>query len=125
MPLSRRVLVMAVLGTIFFGAQAQPSNKWRIEVSSDADSDGVLVFQVLPTGRRPVDVTVHIPQDAGENHVARLIRDSMSVQLGRGYAVEVDDGEDVLVKRRGDTPDFDLILKEMSVTGLRIELDRE
>lgn len=125
MRISWRVAAVAVLVAASFGVVAEPSNKWRIEVSSDADSDGVVVFQVLPTGQPPVEVTVHIPRDAGENHVAQLIRDAMRAQLGSGYGVEVDDGEDVLVKKRGDTPAFDLSLREMGVKGLRIELDRE
>jgi hypothetical protein len=106
-------------------AAASPSNKWRIQVSSDADSDGVVVLRVIPQGGVPLDVTVQLAKDIGENGVARRIRDALRTQLGKGYQVEVDDGEDVLLKRRGDTPVFELQLLEKTVDGLRISLDRE
>ena len=39
--------------------------------------------------------------------------------------VETDDGEDVLVKKRGGTPDFEIIVVRNTAEGLRISLDRE
>jgi len=106
-------------------ALAAPSNKWRIQVSSDADSDGVVAFRIAPTNSSPVDVTVQVPKNAGENHIARLIRDTLRAKLGDRYKVEVDDGEDVLVKKRTGGADFDLTITQQSVSGVRITLDRE
>jgi len=106
-------------------ALAAPSNKWRIQVSSDADSDGVVVFRVAPTDSAPVDITVQVPKDAGENHVARLIRDTLRAKLGDRYKIEVDDGEDVLLKKRTGGSDFDLTITQKTVAGVRITLDRE
>jgi len=106
-------------------ALAAPSNKWRIQVSSDADSDGVVVFHVAPTKSAPVDVTVQVPKGAGENHIARLIRDTLRARLGDHYKVEVDDGEDVLLKKRSGGSDFDLSITQKTVAGVRITLDRE
>ncbi|MDG2519638.1 hypothetical protein L3D22_08580 [Lysobacter soli] len=106
-------------------AQAAPSNKWRIQVSSDADSDGVVAFRIAPTDAAPVDVTVQVPKDAGENHIARLIRDTLRAKLGDRYKIEVDDGEDVLVKKRTGGSNFDLTITQKTVAGVRITLDRE
>ena len=106
-------------------ALAAPSNKWRIQVSSDADSDGVVVFHVAPTNSAPVDITVQIPKDAGENHIARLIRDTLRAKLGDRYKIEVDDGEDVLLKKHIGGADFDLTITQKTVAGVRITLDRE
>ncbi len=106
-------------------AMAAPSNKWRIQVSSDADSDGVVVLRIAPTDAAPVDVTVQIPKDAGENHIARLIRDSLRAKLGDRYKVEVDDGEDVLVKKHHGSASFDLTVQQKTVAGVRISIDRE
>ena len=44
---------------------------------------------------------------------------------GAKFKVEVDDGEDVLVKKKGRQPDFDLKLVSNSVEAVRILLDRE
>lgn len=106
-------------------ALAAPSNKWRIQVSSDADSDGVVVFHVMPTKSAPVDVTVQVPKGAGENHIARLIRDTLRAKLGDRYKIEIDDGEDVLLKKRTGGPDFDLTITQKTVAGVRITLGRE
>jgi hypothetical protein len=106
-------------------ALASPSNKWRIQVSSDADSDGVVVFRIAPVKEAPIDITVAVPKNAGENHVAKLIRDAMRAKLGDTYRVEVDDGEDVLVKKRMGDANFDLTITQKTVSGIRISLDKE
>ena len=106
-------------------ALAAPSNKWRIQVSSDADSDGVVVLRIAPTDSAPVDITVQVPKDAGENHIAHLIRDTLRAKLGDRYKIEVDDGEDVLLKKRYGAADFDLTITQKTVAGVRITLDRE
>ena len=115
--------LLLVLATA--AAWAAPSNKWRIQVSSDADSDGVVVFRIAPTDAPAVDIAVQVPKDAGENHVARLIRDTLRARLGDRYKVEVDDGEDVLVKKHHGSADFDLTLQQKTVAGVRITIDRE
>ncbi len=106
-------------------AMASPSNKWRIQVSSDADSDGVVAFHIAPINEAAIDVSVAIPKDAGENHIARLIRDQLRAKLGDSYRVEVDDGEDVLVKKHHGDANFDLTITEKTAKGVRITLDRE
>lgn len=114
-----------VLALLAGSALATPSNKWRIQVSSDADSDGVVVFRLAPTDASPTDITVQIPKDAGENHIARLIRDTLRARLGDRYKVEVDDGEDVLVKKRHGGASFDLTIQQKTAAGVRITLDKE
>lgn len=106
-------------------ASASPSNKWRIQISSDADSAGVIVFDIVPVNGAPSSVTVQVPDDTDENDVADLIRGAMAAQLGGMYNVEVDDGEDVLVKKADGAADFDLQLRQNTVEGVRINLDRE
>ncbi len=107
-------------------ALASPSNKWRIQVSSDADSDGVVVFHIAPTDAAPpVDIAVQVPKGANENHIARIIRDTMRAKLGDRYKVEVDDGEDVLLKKHIGSASFDLSITSKTVSGVRITLDKE
>ena len=106
-------------------AFSSPSNKWRIQVSSDSDTDGVVVFHLAPVGEPAVDVTVPVPKGASENHVADLIRDAMRARLGDSYRIEVDDGEDVLVKKHLGAKNFDLTIKQQTVKGVRITLDKE
>ncbi len=102
------------------------SNKWRIEVSEGANSDGAIVFDVLVGGYDTRTVTTDIEDGYSENHVARVIANAFHDQLPReAFHVEVDDGEDVLVKARGDIRSFELRLRDNAVRGVRINLDRE
>jgi hypothetical protein len=115
-------LVTAVL--VAGATMAEPSNKWRIEFDDKAQTNGTIVLSVTPATGTPVRVEASIPAGTHENHVASIVRDSLKTALGGGYNVEVDDGEDVLVKQDG-VGTFDLRLVSSTVTGLEIELERE
>lgn len=102
------------------------SNKWRIEVSESAKSDGTLLFRLTPKDGTATDVAVAIKKGRSENHVADDIRDAMKATLdAKAYSAEVDDGEDVLVKRHHGQPDFSVVLVESSVEAVRIEIEKE
>lgn len=119
---------MAALSASYGVAQADAafSNKWRIEISEGANAPGTMTFRVTPSQGSPTDITAQIKGGRGENGVARDVRDALAAQLSPGrFDVEVDDGEDVLVKKREGQPDFALELVQSSITGTRVELDRE
>jgi hypothetical protein len=101
------------------------SNKWRLQVSEGANNDGVMHFRVTPKDQPPIDVRVPLKNGRGEDGCARDIRDAFKDALDKNlYKVELDDGEDVLVKRRtGST--FAIELVESTVKGTRINFDRE
>ena len=104
----------------------RPSNKWRIEFSEGANSDGVITFLVTPEVGHGQVVRTEIPDGTSENHVARRVRDAFREQLDpEHYHVEVDDGEDVLVKRVHRQPRFALELLSSNVKSVRINLQRE
>jgi hypothetical protein len=101
------------------------SNKWRLEVSEGANNDGTLLFRVTPDKGTPQDVLVTLKKGRGEDGCARDIRDTFKAQLdGKVYKVEVDDGEDVLVKKRKG-PDFEVKLVESTVKGTRVNVEKE
>lgn len=102
------------------------SNKWRIEFSEAANSGGVITFLVTPEVGHGQVVKSAIPDDTSENHVARLVRDAFREQLLKEhYHIEVDDGEDILIKSRHGSPDFALELISSNVKSVRIHLQRE
>lgn len=119
------ITATALLVVVGVAVAAGPSNKWRIQVSSDADSDGVVVFRIAPMNGEAIDVSVPIPKDAGENRIAGLIRDALRAKLGDSYRVEVDDGEDVLLKKHMGDVNFELTIAEQTAKGVRITLDKE
>jgi hypothetical protein len=101
------------------------SNKWRIEVSEGAKSAGTMLFRLTPKDGTPLDVSVAIADGRSENHVAKDIRDAMKTALdAKAFHTEVDDGEDVLVKKKKG-PDFALVLVESNVEAVRINVEKE
>jgi hypothetical protein len=101
------------------------SNRWRLQVSEGANNDGVMRFRVTPQGGAAIDVPVTLKNGRGEDGCARDIRDTFKKALDKDtYKVELDDGEDVLVKvRKG--PNVSIELVESTVKGTRVNLDRE
>ena len=108
-------------------ADDQPaySNKWRIEVSESAKSDGTMLFRVTPKEGTPVEVTVSIKDGRGENNIAKDIRDAFKGALdAKSFHTETDDGEDVLLKKKKG-PDFALVLVESTVEATRLNIEKE
>jgi len=102
------------------------SNKWRIEVSEGANSDGEFVFRLTPKDGTAQVITVAVEDGTRENRVAQAIEGAFEEQLDDGhYRVEVDDGEDVLVKKRLGAPRFALEVVSSTVRSVRIRLQRE
>jgi hypothetical protein len=100
-------------------------NKWRLEFSGNAESAGHIVVQLAPAEGEPIRATADIVDGRSENGVARDVRDALQEQAGGRYNVEVDDGEDVLVKKRKGERDFVVTVVENSVRGVRIGIDAE
>jgi hypothetical protein len=101
------------------------SNKWRLQCSGGANSAGEIVLRITPKDGDAIDVTAAIKDGRGENGVARDIRDALKGALDpKRFHVEVDDGEDVLIKKRGG-PNFEARLVSSTVKGVRISFDKE
>lgn len=101
------------------------SNKWRIEISEGAKSDGNLLFRLTPKDGTATDVSVAIKDGRSENNVASDVRDALKAALDeKAYKVEKDDGEDVLVKKRSGK-DFALVLVESTVKAVRVNIEKE
>lgn len=107
-------------------ALASPSNKWRLQFSGSAKSDGVITLRLSPVGGQPITVDIEVSDDTSENHVAKVVTESLRKKLpSDGYHVERDDGEDVLIKAKGGAADFDLEIVSNTVEHVSINPDRE
>lgn len=100
-------------------------NKWRLEFSGGAESAGRIVLQLAPSEGDPIRATVDVLEGRSENGVANDVRDALQAQAGRRYNIEVDDGEDVLVKKDDGERDFVITIVENSVRGVRINVGAE
>jgi hypothetical protein len=128
---SIRTLLPAIAAIAAFAAapafadDLKLSNKWRVEVSEGAKSDGTILFRVTPKDGTAVDVPVAIKDGTSENHVARTIRDAFRATLDKDeFHSETDDGEDVLLKKRKG-PNFELKFVESDVKAVRIRVKKE
>jgi outer membrane lipoprotein-sorting protein len=102
------------------------SNSWRIEVSEGANSDGEFVFNLTPKGGTTQVITIKVDDGTSEDHVARVIKRGFEKQLDTSkYDVEIDDGEDVLVKKDLTEPVFALEIVSSTVKSVRLRLQKE
>jgi hypothetical protein len=120
-------VVFSVMLTALALADASPtSGKWRIELSGQALTTGELVFRVTPRQGEATDVAVNIRSGRAENNVAKDVRDALAAKLSpQRYSVEVDDGEDVLIKKKQGQPDFAIELLEANVQNVSIKVEGE
>jgi hypothetical protein len=124
--ISTAVVSSLVLAALAFADGSPASNKWRIELSGQALTTGQLVFRVTPRQGEATEVAVAIKSGRAENNVAKDVRDAFASQLSpQRFSVEVDDGEDVLVKKKDGQPDFALELVEASVQNVSIKVQGE
>ena len=115
-----------MLAALAFADAAPTSNKWRIELSGQALTTGELVFRVTPRQGDATDISVNVRSGRAENNVARDVRDAFAAKLSpERFTVEVDDGEDILVKKKDGQPDFALELVEANVQNVSIKVEGE
>ncbi len=119
------ITAAACLGAIALAAHADPAGKWRVKFGGHADNDGILTLKVSPDGGAPVDVETKVAKGTGADRTARAVRDSLKASLGDGYKIETDDGEDVVIKAKGDTAKFDVTLGSSTLTGTKIDIEKE
>lgn len=106
--------------------QLRYSNSWRIEVSEGANSDGEFIFHVTPKDGQTQVVTVVVDDGESENRVARTIKNAFENQLDTGkYDIEMDDGEDVLIKKDFTEPKFALEIVSSTVKSVRLRVRKE
>jgi hypothetical protein len=120
------VVSSMLLAALSFADTTATSNKWRIEMSGQALNSGDIVFRVTPRQGDAVDVSVGIKSGRAENNVAKDVRDALAAKLSPDrYSVEVDDGEDILIKKKEGQPDFALELVESNVRNVSIKVEGE
>jgi len=102
------------------------SNKWRIELDGSALKTGDMQFRVTPRQGEAIDIVASIKSGRDENGVAKDVRDAFAAKLSpERYSVEVDDGEDILIKKKDGQPDFALELIESDVRNVNIKVEGE
>ena len=116
-------LCLGLTASLAFAAGVE--NKWRLQFSGNAESDGKIVLELSPAQGDPMRATAAIHKGLGENAIARAVSDALHAQAGQRYQAEVDDGEDVLVKKHNGERDFVITIVENSVEGVRITIDAE
>jgi len=120
------VAASLALAAMALADTAPTSNKWRIELDGQAVKTGDIQFRVTPRQGDPIDVIANIRSGRAENNVAKDVRDAFAAKLRpERYTVEVDDGEDILIKKKSGQPDFALELVESNVQNVSIKVEGE
>lgn len=124
--ISTAMISSLMLAAMAFADASPTSNKWRIELSGQALTTGEIQFRVTPRQGDAVDVSVGIKSGRSENNVAKDVRDALAAKLNPDrYTIEVDDGEDILIKKKDGQPDFALELVESNVQNISIKVEGE
>ncbi len=124
--ISAAVVSSIVLAAVSFADAAPTANKWRIELDGQALKTGEIQFRVTPRQGESTDISVNVRAGRAENNVAKDVRDAFAAKLSpERYTVEVDDGEDILIKRKDGQPDFALELVESDVQNVSIKIEGE
>jgi hypothetical protein len=125
----KRIRLAGLMVLLLLSGVAQAdriSNKWRLEFSGGAHSNGVIVLRVTPFGGEPLMVEAQIAKGTSENMVAEAVVEALRLALPEAqFSVERDDGEDVLIKKRRKAADFLVEIVSNSVEHVRINPDRE
>ena len=124
--ISTAAISSLMLAAMAFADASPTSNKWRIELSGQALTTGEIQFRVTPRQGDAVNVSVGVKSGRSENNVAKDVRDALAAKLSPDrYTVEVDDGEDILIKKKDGQPDFALELVESNVQNISIKVEGE
>ncbi len=122
----RKLMLAASLMLAMSTASADGvENKWRVEFSGNAESAGRIVLQVAPAKGEPIRAVAEIANGRAENEVARDVGAALQAVASNHYNVEIDDGEDVLLKKQDGERDFVVTVVENNVQGVRIDIDAE
>ena len=115
-----------LLAALAFADGDHTSNKWRIELDGSALKTGDMQFRVTPSQGESIDIVATIKSGRDENGVAEDVRDAFAAKLNpERYSVEVDDGEDILIKKKDGQPDFALELVDSNVRNVNIKVEGE
>ena len=118
-------LIALILVVASASAMAVPSAGWRLQFDGAAASDGELVIVVTPDGGTPEEVVVAVGRADSENQVAHKALVALQQAAGSNYSIEMDDGEEIVVRQRdGDLEQLDAVARN-TVDGVSVEFDPE
>jgi hypothetical protein len=80
---------------------------------------------VAPAKGEPIRAVAQVANGRAENDVARDVSAALQAVASNHYNVEVDDGEDVLLKKQDGERDVVVTVVENTVQGMRIDIDAE
>ena len=115
-----------LLAALAFADGRTPPTSGASSSTAQALKTGDMQFRVTPRQGESVDVVATIKSGRAENAVAKDVRDAFAAKLSpERYTVEVDDGEDILIKKKDGQPDFALELIESDVRNVNIRIEGE
>lgn len=112
-------------------APAAPAKKlsytddYRIAVNHDATGDGEIAFRLVTEKEGTThDIKVAIKKGTGENDVAKAIKAAFKAQLKKGYSVEGESGENVIIEGHGGKR-YSLVMVSNTVPGIAVSIHHD
>ena len=123
----RKLLLAAGLSLLSSLAVAATDveNKWRLELSGNAETAGQVTLAIAGNDAEAILATVPIAEGLDEDAIASAVVNELRLRLGDLYVIVQDDGEEIEIKRRPGDPKFSVSVVENTVQGLGISLDEE
>ena len=115
-------LIALILVVASASAMAVPSAGWRLQFDGAAASDGELVIVVTPDGGTPEEVVVAVGRADQVAHKALV---ALQQAAGSNYSIEMDDGEEIVVRQRDGVELFEIAVARNTVDGVSVEFDPE
>ncbi len=103
------------------------SNAWRLEFDGKADVDGEIVVAII-VGEETTNVTLAVKKGTSEDKAAKLLVKELQAKAPpKKFHFEVDDGEDVMFKKKVGmgVPNFTVQVVSNTATGLKAEMEKE
>ena len=80
---------------------------------------------VTPDGGTPEEVVVAVGRADSENQVAHKALVALQQAAGSNYSIEMDDGEEIVVRQRDGVELFEIAVARNTVDGVSVEFDPE
>lgn len=106
-------------------AKLSYTDDYRIAVNHDATSDGEILFRITTKKEGTThDIKVAIKKGTGENDVARAIKAAFKAQLKKGYSIEGESGENVIIEGSGGK-EYSLVMVSNTVGGIAVSIHHD
>lgn len=103
----------------------EPADRWRLEFSDAADSDGIISFRLWVHEESPMHVDIPIRKGESNVDIAIAVRDALGGRLGNRYTAVLVGGEEVVITARRGSPRFTVEVLRDAARDVDVDVERD